>query len=59
MVSLTLSAVPTGTVDLSTITTSLVICLPISLATEITCCKSAEPSSPIVVPTEIKITEVF
>ena len=51
---LTLSAVPTGTVDLFTKMISFCIFSPISFATDRTYFKSAEPSSPIGVPTAIK-----
>ena len=47
----TLSAVPTGTVDFVTTTTSRVAHLPICSATARTCRRSAEPSSSGGVPT--------
>lgn len=50
----TLSAVPTGTVDLLIIILLLVICVAIVFATANTYCKSAEPSSSGGVPTAIK-----
>ena len=59
IVCFTLSAVPTGTVDLSTTIRGVDICSPISLATCRTYLRSAEPSSPIGVPTAIKATSQF
>ena len=55
----TLSAVPTGTVDLSTTINLFCIDCPIDLATDNTYCKSADPSSPIGVPTAIKVISEF
>ena len=52
----TLSAVPTGTVDLVTTTVSRAMCLPIVLATASTCLRSAEPSSSGGVPTAMNTT---
>jgi hypothetical protein len=52
----TLAAVPTGTVDLSTMTFGPFAALPIVCAAAITYFKSAEPSSPDGVPTAMKIT---
>ncbi len=52
----TFSAVPTGTVDLVTMTLGPSIVRPISFATPSTCCRSAEPSSPGGVPTAMKTT---
>src|SRR5471030_620296 len=49
--ALTRSAVPTGTVDLSTMTLYSVMCLPMLRAAASTYCKSAEPSSSGGVPT--------
>ena len=51
MRSRTLSAVPTGTVDLSTTMRYSVMCRPIVSATASTCDRSAEPSSSGGVPT--------
>ena len=59
MISVTLSAVPTGTVDLSTITLYPLIDFPILSATASTYCKSAAPSSLCGVPTAIKHTSEF
>ena len=59
MVAFTLSAVPTGTVDLSTTINLFCMACPIDLATASTYCKSAEPSSPIGVPTAIKAISAF
>ena len=57
---MTLSAVPTGTVDLLTTIRSCVIHFPISAAADNTYCMSALPSSPIGVPTARKqILEFF
>ena len=50
----TLSAVPTGTVDLLMITDRSVMCWPISRATASTCDRSAEPSSSGGVPTAMQ-----
>ena len=50
------SAVPTGTVDLVTITLGSFMCWPIVRATASTCCRSAEPSSSGGVPTAMKTT---
>ena len=47
----TLSAVPTGTVDLFTITRSPLMWRPMARAAASTCCRSAEPSSSDGVPT--------
>ena len=52
----TWSLVPTGTVDLTTIRESFWMSLPSSRAHEITCDKSAEPSSSEGVPTAMKIS---
>ena len=52
----TLAAVPTGTVDLVTTTSSRVMCLPICSATASTWRRSAEPSSSGGVPTAMKTT---
>ncbi len=52
----TRAAVPTGTVDLVTMTLGSFMCLPMAVATASTCCRSAEPSSPGGVPTAMKIT---
>ena len=52
----TFSAVPTGTVDLVTITLWPFMLRPISLATPSTCWRSAEPSSPGGVPTAMNTT---
>ena len=52
----TFAAVPTGTVDLVTITSSRRMCRPICSATASTCRRSAEPSSSGGVPTAMKIT---
>jgi len=49
----TLSAVPTGTVDLSTITRGPSMCSAMPLAAASTYVRSAEPSSPGGVPTAI------
>ena len=54
--ALTFFPVPTGTVDLLTITLYEFICWPISFATDNTALKSALPSSAAGVPTAIKIT---
>ena len=54
--SRTLSAVPTGTVDLSTMILKPFMARPISLATPRTYFRSAEPSSPGGVPTAMKQT---
>ncbi len=56
MASRTLSAVPTGTVDLFTTTTGAVMCRPMVRATASTYCRSALPSSSGGVPTAMKIT---
>jgi len=47
----TASAVPTGTVDLSTTIRCAAMCRPIVRAAATTCCRSAEPSSSGGVPT--------
>src|SRR5579875_545694 len=52
----TRSAVPTGTVDLFTITAGLSRCVPMLRATATTYCRSALPSSSGGVPTAMKIT---
>jgi len=54
MVSRTLSAVPTGTVDLLTITEGRARCRPMVRATASTYCRSALPSSSGGVPTAMK-----
>ena len=51
--SATLSAVPTGTVDLLTTTLRWVMCAAMPSATDITYCKSALPSAADGVPTQI------
>ncbi len=52
----TLSAVPTGTVDLSTTTRGPSMCAAMARAAASTYCRSAEPSSPGGVPTAIICT---
>ncbi len=54
--SRTLSAVPTGTVDLSTTTREPSMCFAMPRAAASTYCRSAEPSSPGGVPTAIICT---
>jgi len=51
----TRSAVPTGTVDLSTTNFGPFMCSPMARATASTCVRSAEPSSSWGVPTAMKI----
>jgi len=58
IVSRTISAVPTGTVDLSTMVQRRVISRPRSRATSSRCRRSAEPSSPGGVPTAMNSTSV-
>ncbi len=56
MAARTLSAVPTGTVDLFTTTVGTRMCRPMVRATANTYCRSALPSSSGGVPTAMKIT---
>ena len=55
----TFSAVPTGTVDLSTMILYPFIALPISFATERTIERSASPSAPVGVPTAMNMMSDF
>ncbi len=56
IVAATFSAVPTGTVDFVTTTSSRAMCSPIISATLSTCRRSAEPSSSGGVPTAMNTT---
>ncbi len=55
MISFTFAAVPTGTVLLLTTTLYPFIARATSRATPSTCCRSADPSSPVGVPTAMKM----